>query len=46
MGYLRKEMVINALKEDMEDTKKCYEGYQEKLMIAVMKLQCIVGQGC
>lgn len=33
MGYLRKEMVINALKEDMEDTKKCYEGYQEKELI-------------
>lgn len=33
MGYLRKDMVIDALKEDMEDTKKCYEGYQEKELI-------------
>lgn len=33
MGYLRKGMVINALKEDMQDTKKCYEGYQEKELI-------------
>ena len=30
MGYIRKGMVINALREDMQDTKKCYEGYQEK----------------
>ena len=33
MGYLRKDMVIDALKEDMEDTKKCYEYYQEKELI-------------
>ena len=33
MGYLRKGTVINALKEDMQDTKKCYEGYQEKELI-------------
>ena len=33
MGYLRKDMVINALREDMQDTKKCYEGYQEKELI-------------
>ena len=33
MGYLRKGMVINALREDMQDTKKCYEGYQEKELI-------------
>ena len=33
MGYLRKDMVIDTLKEDMEDTKKCYEGYQEKELI-------------
>lgn len=33
MGYLRKDMVIDALKEDMEDTKKCYECYQEKELI-------------
>ena len=30
MGYLRKDMVINALREDMQDTKMCYEGCQEK----------------
>lgn len=33
MGYLRKGMVINALREDMQDTKKCYEYYQEKELI-------------
>ena len=33
MGYLRKDMVINTLREDMEDTKKCYEYYQEKELI-------------
>lgn len=33
MGYLRKDMVIDALKEDMEDTKKCYKYYQEKKLI-------------
>lgn len=33
MGYLRKGMVINALREDMQDTKMCYEGYQEKELI-------------
>lgn len=33
MGYLRKGMVINALREDMQDTKKCYEGYQERELI-------------
>lgn len=25
MGYIRKDMVIDALKEDMQDTKKCYK---------------------
>ena len=33
MGYIRKDIVIDALKEDMEDTKKCYEGYQEKELV-------------
>ena len=33
MGYLRKDMVIDTLKEDMEDTKKCYKYYQEKKLI-------------
>lgn len=42
MGYLRKEMVINALKEDMEDTKKCYEGYQEKSEVVMWK--CAIRQ--
>ena len=35
MGYLRKDMVIDALKEDMEDTKKCYKYYQEKKLIEI-----------
>ena len=35
MGYLRKGMVINALKEDMQDTKKCYKYYQEKKLIEI-----------
>ena len=33
MRYLRKDMVIDALKEDMEDTKKCYGCYQGKELI-------------
>lgn len=33
MGYLRKDMVIDTLREDMQDTKMCYEGYQEKELI-------------
>lgn len=33
MGYLRKGMVINALREDMQDTQKCYEYYREKELI-------------
>lgn len=33
MGYLRKGMVINALREDMKDTQKCYEYYREKELI-------------
>ena len=30
MGYLRKDMVIDALREDMEDTRKHYEGHFEE----------------
>ena len=33
MGYLRKGMVINALREDMQDTKMCYEGCAEKEIV-------------
>lgn len=29
MGYLRKGTVINALREDKQDTKMCYEGCAE-----------------
>lgn len=30
MGYLRKEMVINALKEDMEDTKSAMKDIRKR----------------
>lgn len=30
MGYLRKGTVINALREDKQDTKMCYKGCAEK----------------
>ena len=33
MGYLRKGMVINALREDKQDTKMCYEGCAEKEIV-------------
>ena len=34
MGYLRKGMVINALREDMQDTKMCLE-------LICMDLSCL-----
>lgn len=33
MGYLRKDTVINALKEDMQDSKICYIGCTEDEII-------------
>lgn len=33
MGYLRKGTVINALREDKQDTKMCYEGCAEKEIV-------------
>lgn len=33
MGYLRKGTVINALREDVQDTKMCYEGCAEKEIV-------------
>lgn len=33
MGYLRKGTVINALREDKQDTKMCYKGCAEKEIV-------------
>lgn len=47
MGYLRKDMVIDALREDVQVTKEmCYEGCTEKEIVKLSTIYGALRAGC